>query len=95
MHTNYPKVGIKIDHTDPLPAAGNETPGRWGEPYISDSTGRPTVCTRRPLESMHASVGLRSCLSADTFERLKELMEKEDEKWTAFHTRPISHQSTG
>ena len=83
-----------ISEQEPLP--GPEIPkGRWANPYISDSTGRLTVYTRRPLEPMHASFGLRSCLSADTFERLKELIEEENEKWTAFHTRPTFHQSTG
>ncbi|MFI0485324.1 hypothetical protein [Actinomadura sp. 9N215] len=79
----------RIDHTDPLPSVP-EPKGRWAVPYISDRTGQPTVYTRRPLQPPEVRFGLRSCLSADTLERLKVLMSEEDEKYERYVLRQDS-----
>ena len=84
----------RIDEKDPLPAASAPT-GRWAVPYVSDKTGKPTVLTNHPLTPAHTNFGLSSCLSADTFDRLKELMDEEDEKCAAFSIQQISHRNTG
>ncbi|MEU8345291.1 hypothetical protein AB0C74_26625 [Spirillospora sp. NPDC048832] len=70
---------------DPLP--GTRPEWRWAAPYLSDRTGRPTVFTRRPLTQPEVAFGLRSCLSAETLERLKALMAEEDEKYEMYARR--------
>jgi hypothetical protein len=82
-----------VDHTDPLPAVP-EARGRWATPYFSNKTGKPTVYTRQPLRPVQVQFGLRSCLSADSLERLKVLMAEEDEKYERYVLQH-SHRSTG
>jgi hypothetical protein len=69
-----------ISHEDPLPCPPRPE-GRWACPYLSERTGKPTVFTRRPLGQAEVEFGLQSCLVADSLERLKVLMEREDEKF--------------
>ncbi|NVI92395.1 hypothetical protein [Actinomadura sp. BRA 177] len=78
-HTSHKNDIPHISHEDPLPVRP-EPQGRWACPYLSGKTDRPTVFTRRPLTPAEVAFGLQSCLVADTLERLKVLMDREDEK---------------
>lgn len=83
-----------ISEHDPLPSPP-EPKGRWAMPYLSDTTGYPTVYTRRPLLPSHVEFGLRSCLTAETMDRLKELMAEEDRKYEDYVSVNQSSRNTG
>lgn len=84
----------RISHEDPLPEQPKPE-GRWGEPYISNKTGNPTIATRRPLTVAEINFGLRSLLAADTWERLQALQDEEDRKHAAFVAVNQSARATG
>lgn len=65
-------------------SAGYTISARWGTPYISDATGKPTVLTKDPVPKEQILFGLHSYLSADTLGELVCKMRDEDEKYQRF-----------